>query len=235
MQSQVAKGFVPPSLVQGTQGSTSQPKAGGAPAQLAVHGAVQKKNTIVDDASDPTNKATPGKGRGLVRDGSGALNPFMTFGGLQDECATSAGGLLLPGIDDLGGTEPKAGTWPSWWATHGPTDTNYWVRGHLMNHNLGGPGEHRNLTPITKKMNSAHHALVEKVLKAAAATGDAIGYDIVANYDGTGPKGLKTDATNPDPAVWGKITNGFTCSYAICDKDTGAVKKSVTQSIPNVR
>lgn len=37
-----------------------------------------------------------------------------------------------------------------------------------MNHNLGGPGEQRNLTPITKKMNSAHHSLVEKALKAAA-------------------------------------------------------------------
>lgn len=41
-----------------------------------------------------------------------------------------------------------------------------YVQGHLLNHNLGGPGMRFNLTPITKRANNKHKAEVETTLKA---------------------------------------------------------------------
>lgn len=117
---------------------------------------------------------------------------------------------------DPDGTEPKSGTWPSWWAAAAPKPNNYWVRRHLLNHNLGGPGEKRNLTPITKAANSEHHNNVEKVLKAAAELGGSLlGYKVTALYNTTGPTGLTGDANDPDKSVWDKLTLGFHCEYII--------------------
>ena len=45
-----------------------------------------------------------------------------------------------------------------------PADQRY-VRGHLLNDNLGGPGEARNLFPITAQANARHHSAVEGDVK----------------------------------------------------------------------
>ncbi|WP_457635900.1 eCIS core domain-containing protein [Persephonella sp.] len=39
-----------------------------------------------------------------------------------------------------------------------------YIRGHLLNENLGGPGKRWNLTPITKQANKNHYEKVEKFL-----------------------------------------------------------------------
>lgn len=137
------------------------------------------------------------------------------FGSLLNECATSMEVWFNTNSFDAEGTEPKSGTWPSWWAAAAPKPNNYWVRGHLLNHNLGGPGEQRNLTPITKTANSEHHNNVEKVLKTVSALGGAlIGYKVTAKYGGSGPT-LSGDANDPDRSVWDKLTLGFDCEYHI--------------------
>nr|WP_246540587.1 DNA/RNA non-specific endonuclease [sulfur-oxidizing endosymbiont of Gigantopelta aegis] len=40
-----------------------------------------------------------------------------------------------------------------------------YIRGHLLNANLGGQSENRNLFPITQKANSDHHNMIEKKAK----------------------------------------------------------------------
>lgn len=45
-----------------------------------------------------------------------------------------------------------------------PTTSRY-IRGHLLNDNLGGPGRDVNLFPITAKANADHHAHIEKDVK----------------------------------------------------------------------
>lgn len=40
-----------------------------------------------------------------------------------------------------------------------------YIRGHLLNENLGGPGEVRNLFPITRSANATHEAHMEKWVK----------------------------------------------------------------------
>jgi hypothetical protein len=47
--------------------------------------------------------------------------------------------------------------------------TNLWVRGHLLNDNLHGPGENKNLVPITQKMNSKMRTGVEAAAKSQLA------------------------------------------------------------------
>ena len=43
---------------------------------------------------------------------------------------------------------------------------NWYVQGHLLNHNIGGPGKRFNLTPITKAANNKHKAAVETDMKS---------------------------------------------------------------------
>ena len=42
---------------------------------------------------------------------------------------------------------------------------DWYVQGHLLNHNIGGPGMRFNLTPITKAANNAHKNEVESTIK----------------------------------------------------------------------
>jgi hypothetical protein len=42
-----------------------------------------------------------------------------------------------------------------------------WIKGHLLNENLGGPGESENLTPLTATANSDHKNSFEAPIKSA--------------------------------------------------------------------
>lgn len=53
------------------------------------------------------------------------------------------------------------------------TSRNQWVRGHLLNDNLHGPGTSVNLVPITQKMNRSMETKVEGPAKAAIRDKDA--------------------------------------------------------------
>jgi len=212
----------------------------GAPraAHEAPTGAIQRKTTIVDDPEDPTNKTKPGTGTGLLKNSKGKVHPKKdnVFGPLREDCATFMEAWFSTNDFDAAGTEPRSGTWPSWWEAAKPkAPTNpHWVRGHLLNHNLGGPGEKRNLTPITKKANNEHKLNVENILKAAADDGGSlIGYRVVANYSSTGPTGLKGDDNDPDKSVWPKLTTGFDCTYYIISKEGDEVP--VSKPVENSR
>lgn len=49
--------------------------------------------------------------------------------------------------------------------TQGETGSHGYIKGHLLNDNLGGPGESRNLFPITQTANSRHHSMIERTAK----------------------------------------------------------------------
>jgi len=87
----------------------------------------------------------------------------------------------------------KAGSQPSddapvWKNLGSLVGTKYYVQGHLLNHNLGGPGLRFNLTPINKKANSRHHQIVEKDIKRMVLTEKkVVFYEVKAVY-GTHPR-----------------------------------------------
>jgi len=213
-------------VVQGKSAEQALDRHAGSPAGAprAAHdapmGAIQRKTTIVDDPEDPTNKTKPGTGTGLLKNSKGKVLPKKdnVFGPLREDCATFMEAWFDTNDFDAEGTEPRGGTWPSWWDAAKPKAPSnpHWVRGHLLNHNLGGPGEKRNLTPITKKANNEHKLNVENFIKAASdAGGSLVGYQVTATYSATGPSGLKGDDNDPDKSVWPKLTTGFDCIYYI--------------------
>ncbi|NRB36795.1 MAG: DNA/RNA non-specific endonuclease, partial [Rhodobacteraceae bacterium] len=62
------------------------------------------------------------------------------------------------------GSGPKGGTLKQVFSllpTQGSTGSEGYIRGHLLNDNLGGPGEDRNLFPITQIANSRHNSEIE--------------------------------------------------------------------------
>jgi hypothetical protein len=59
------------------------------------------------------------------------------------------------------------------------------VQGHLLNHNIGGPGRMYNLIPITRAANALHHSQVEKDIKDAIINQhEVVRYKVIVNYDG---------------------------------------------------
>lgn len=55
---------------------------------------------------------------------------------------------------------------------------NSYVKGHLLNHDLGGPGLAFNLFPITKQANRCHFDKVEDPIKKLLASGAEVEYDV---------------------------------------------------------
>lgn len=62
---------------------------------------------------------------------------------------------------------------------------SFYVQGHLLNEELGGPGESKNLTPITQSANSEHLHAIEKKVKAAVSEGKVVSYTVWAEYGRT--------------------------------------------------
>jgi hypothetical protein len=186
-----------------------------------------RKTTIRDDPADHS--------RGIHAEFVGTpkeqINPHIHYGPLLNDCATSMVGWLFPDLD-FEGSGPKAGTWPWWWTgANAPDNTDYWVRGHLLNENLGGPGEPRNLTPITKQCNSRHHSLVEALCKHAFGQGQLVVYTVVPRYDGVGPP-LAAIAKNPHHSVWSYLATHLDCDWSFVDGNANP-KGHGTQAIAN--
>ena len=66
----------------------------------------------------------------------------------------------------------------------GEKGASYYIRGHLLNHNLYGKGEWHNMTPLTREANSTHEKQVESKVKTAVDSGDSVEYKITPNYSG---------------------------------------------------
>ncbi|WP_281227489.1 DNA/RNA non-specific endonuclease [Flavobacterium aquiphilum] len=72
----------------------------------------------------------------------------------------------------------------------------YYIQGHLLNHNLGGPNEKQNLTPLKRSTNSEHEAIVEKSLKKHYLEKKKLKYNVTPTYGLSSP--LITSPTTPD-------------------------------------
>jgi hypothetical protein len=78
----------------------------------------------------------------------------------------------------------------------GNPEASYYVKGHMLNENVGGPGDWKNLTPLSRKGNSDHESIVESLVKAAFGSGAVVEYNVVANY-GYGKNAGRIPADDP--------------------------------------
>ncbi|WP_063762404.1 eCIS core domain-containing protein [Streptomyces sp. NRRL F-5123] len=152
--------------------------------------------------------------------------PYVNYGGVNGNgVGTSMHAELWPG--QLGkGSKPSVQ--PSWWPTgSGATAqwfSNFMVQGHLLNEQVGGPGNTMsNLTPLCKSANSAHHAKVEKSVKAEVLTnGNVVEYAVTADYS-THPAGadfapLPTAVENDiDTNYSAKLAGSIEAEYTVYD------------------
>jgi hypothetical protein len=72
---------------------------------------------------------------------------------------------------------------------------SYYIRGHLLNDNLGGPGMWTNMTALSRTGNHQHEEQVESKVKAAFDAGAVINYEVTAT--GTHNPTMPTPADKP--------------------------------------
>jgi hypothetical protein len=172
------------------------------------------------------------------------------FGGLVGTFGSSATVLMLTS-DSQGGGEPSKedGAWQLLRKRLDGKGT-YYVRGHLLNHNLGGPGNTwANLTPLTQNANNRAKdsmlKLFEKPIKDATTAGDAINFAVTASYGRSHPLASQVatlkGSSDPDEQLVGKIIEAekfvpqsLSCKGSQIDA-SGKVGKAVGQmTVDNV-
>ncbi|GLZ80797.1 hypothetical protein Afil01_56040 [Actinorhabdospora filicis] len=113
--------------------------------------------------------------------------PYIEYGGLYNGSGTIMHAELHPGKLPEGSVPSVV---PPWWPDEG-TAARKWtaaklVQGHLLNHNIGGPGNTmKNMTPITRSTNSTHlHKVETFVKKALLQDKKVVEYEVSADYSG---------------------------------------------------
>ncbi|MFY7840118.1 MAG: phage tail protein, partial [Lacibacter sp.] len=93
---------------------------------------------------------------------------------------------------------------------------SYYIRGHLINDNLGGPGKWNNMTALSRTANHEHEGKVESKVKAAFDAGAVVRYKVVAS----GNQNVKK-ATMADKDKFTKIGD-FAAAFPYLEKITEA-------------
>jgi hypothetical protein len=71
-----------------------------------------------------------------------------------------------------------------------------WVQGHLLNHNLHGPGTDENLVPITDSLNRIMEKWAEKVVKECVNRRMILRYEVIVHWDAGKRPGTDHDWMN---------------------------------------
>lgn len=81
------------------------------------------------------------------------------------------------------GPNNRAAWWPFFQQRHtiGPL---YWVQGHMLNDNIHGPGEPKNLVPISNTLNTNMLGIVERFVKTAVSQSRVLYYEVEAHWEG---------------------------------------------------
>lgn len=61
--------------------------------------------------------------------------------------------------------------------------SNYYIRGHLLNHNIHGPGTWQNMTPLSGSGNGLHERSAESAIKNAVDNGKIVYYSVRPVYE----------------------------------------------------
>jgi hypothetical protein len=131
---------------------------------------IQKKSKKVPKTAIP--ESTPAQFKGLH---AGAFGTGMNIDILSSK----------PGKNQ-GSKPPASGKSSDLWQIlvmrRNMESRSYYVQGHLLNENMGGPGSAENLAPITQTANSQHLNSIEKKVKTGIGQGKVYSYTVWAEY-----------------------------------------------------
>ena len=118
----------------------------------------------------------------------------IEYGGLTGEGGGTYAEAKVLTKNHVRGSTPQDNP-PIWQKANRRKRTSVFIRGHLLNHHIGGPGYAYNLTPITGNganqgsnyANRVHLDKVERFVKPEVQAGKIMYYKVTANY-GLHPK-----------------------------------------------
>ncbi len=172
------------------------------------------------------------------------------YGGLVGGFGSSATVLRLTSSHGKGSTPSvEDGLWDVLRARRDGAGS-YYVRGHLLNHNIGGPGSTwSNLTPITQFTNNRADDSMLKVfetpIKDATTAGEAITFSVTAQYGRSHPLAAKAAKWKSDPdkdvSLMGKVIEAekfvplsLSCKGVRIDAKGKALKTYGPHVVPNL-
>ena len=85
-----------------------------------------------------------------------------------------------------------------WWVNYFNVNTlgyakRAWVQGHLLNHNVHGPGVAENLVPMTDALNRIMEKWAESVIKAEVDKGKILFYEVTVHWLAGSPSSASHD------------------------------------------
>jgi helix-hairpin-helix protein len=116
----------------------------------------------------------------------------------------------------------------------GDKSASYYIRGHLLNHNLHGKGKWFNMTPLSREGNSKHEKEVESKVKTAVDSGAVVFYSVQPKY-GKLPgknnliKEFEEKDGYPDKELKKKIVNAEDHVPLSLDCEAMSVKESIVK------
>ena len=90
---------------------------------------------------------------------------------------------------------------------HGPT--NNYLKGHLLNHDLGGLAIAANLFPITYEMNNQHSSMAEKPVKHSLYAGNPVYYTVETTNQKTNFNSINEFIRGNYGFRWGASNNNY--------------------------
>ena len=105
----------------------------------------------------------------------------------------------LTSVGDAGSApNNKAAWWPYFQERH-KVASLFWVQGHMLNHNVHGPGTPENLVPISGVLNTNMSAMVEEQVKKLVGQGKILRYSVQAHWEGhKSSMGIADAAKHPE-------------------------------------
>ncbi len=127
----------------------------------------------------------------------------IEYGPLTSEGGATYAEAKILTKNHVAGSTPQDNP-PIWQKANRRKRTSVFIRGHLLNHHIGGPGYAYNLTPITGNganqgsnyANRVHLDKVESKVKPKVLEGRIIYYKIVANYGIHPKRSFQTELEN---------------------------------------
>jgi DNA uptake protein ComE-like DNA-binding protein len=92
------------------------------------------------------------------------------------------------------GSDPTGSMTPKYLALNerrnSPGGASFYVKGHLLNQQLGGLGTWNNMTPLSREGNAQHERKAEAIVKRTVELPAIVAYSVIPSYDARGDKAM---------------------------------------------